>query len=215
VHEDLYNEEYDETTKEEGQSAQSAAPSPPPAAVVTVLASRDIAAGEEIYTTYNRCEDCVNRHLWYGTPELLRDYGFVERYPQRWVFWHGGEEEEEEEEEEATIFDIDHDEDGDGDLKLTWVEGYKLASKNVPFFAGQLQRLRNLGETVFATTTTKDHPDIPEHEWQILSEFREAYVTAIRMALDDVASTTGHGGGGGGSSTNNHDDDQSCTEAGS
>ena len=31
------------------------------------------------------CEDCENREETYGTPETLRDYGFVEQYPQRWI----------------------------------------------------------------------------------------------------------------------------------
>jgi len=155
---------------------------------VTVLASRDIQTGEEIYTTYNQCEDCENRRLWYGTPELLRDYGFVERYPQRWVF--------EDADDQDAIFDIDKVYNADGsptdDLKLTWVEGYQLATKNVPFFTEQLQRLQDLGETLFAA---KD-PNVPDHEWQCLSEFRGAYVTAIRMALEEAG----------------HDIDQTCQD---
>ena len=53
---------------------------------VNVRASRIIEAGEELYTTQNLCDDCEGRNEEnYGTPELLRDYGFVENFPQRWI----------------------------------------------------------------------------------------------------------------------------------
>ena len=41
---------------------------------------RDIKAGEQIYNSYNLCESCGGRTKSYGTPEILRDYGFVEQY---------------------------------------------------------------------------------------------------------------------------------------
>ena len=42
---------------------------------VEVRARRTINKGEQLYTTYNMCEDCGNRLTDYGTPEILRDYG--------------------------------------------------------------------------------------------------------------------------------------------
>ncbi|VEU36424.1 unnamed protein product [Pseudo-nitzschia multistriata] len=48
-----------------------------------IRALRDLAAGEQIYTDYHDYGQI-------GTPELLRDYGFVEAYPQRWIFHHHG-----------------------------------------------------------------------------------------------------------------------------
>lgn len=53
---------------------------------IVVQALRDIEAGEEIYGSYNMCEDCSNRIHSYGTGEILRDYGFVEQFPQTWIF---------------------------------------------------------------------------------------------------------------------------------
>lgn len=43
---------------------------------VEVWASRDIKAGEQIYTTYNLCADCEARYETYGTPEILRDVSY-------------------------------------------------------------------------------------------------------------------------------------------
>ena len=53
---------------------------------IDVLAKRDIKAGEQIYVSYNMCEDCTSRERTYGTPQIFRDYGFVEDFPQQWIF---------------------------------------------------------------------------------------------------------------------------------
>jgi len=46
-----------------------------------IRAKRFISRGEQIFTDYHDYGQI-------GTPELLRDYGFVETYPQRWIFHH-------------------------------------------------------------------------------------------------------------------------------
>lgn len=48
-----------------------------------IVASRSIQSGEQIYGSYNDCEDC-NVPVDYGTAEIFRDYGIVESMPQRW-----------------------------------------------------------------------------------------------------------------------------------
>ena len=74
-----------------------------------MYASQDIEKGEEIYLSYNQCLDCYNRHYDYGTPEIFRDYGFVEQYPQRWIFPR-----------EEIAFDIDEHENGK--LEIVWLD---------------------------------------------------------------------------------------------
>ena len=49
-------------------------------------AIRTIEAGEEIYLSYNLCNQCGGRKHDYGTGEILRDYGFVEDYPRRFYY---------------------------------------------------------------------------------------------------------------------------------
>ena len=78
-------------------------------------ATRTIEKGEQIYLSYNDCNICEGREFDYGTAgkeatvyrdsdlaigsvlifafvrplsssEIFRDYGFVERFPQRWYF---------------------------------------------------------------------------------------------------------------------------------
>lgn len=49
------------------------------------FASRDIQTGEQIFISYNMCEQCGGRRDYgFGTAEMFREYGFVEWFPQRW-----------------------------------------------------------------------------------------------------------------------------------
>jgi hypothetical protein len=50
------------------------------------MTTRKIKAGEELYNSYNRCNICDGYLDWFGTPEVFYHYGFVENYPQRWLF---------------------------------------------------------------------------------------------------------------------------------
>ncbi len=51
-----------------------------------VRASRDLEAGEELFASYDKCLDCGDLNEYWGTPEILKDFGFVENYPHRWIF---------------------------------------------------------------------------------------------------------------------------------
>ncbi len=49
------------------------------------FAKRDIQKGEQIFISYNMCDQCQARsHSGFGTAEMFREYGFVEWFPQRW-----------------------------------------------------------------------------------------------------------------------------------
>ena len=51
-----------------------------------VWASQPIAAGGEILYSYNYCTDCYDHGVFWGTPGMYRDFGFLEEYPQEWAF---------------------------------------------------------------------------------------------------------------------------------
>lgn len=51
-----------------------------------MVTSKPIMAGEELYNSYNRCTICQEYYDWFGTPEMFLYFGFVEGYPQRWLF---------------------------------------------------------------------------------------------------------------------------------
>mmetsp|Transcript_5713 Transcript_5713/g.16923 ORF Transcript_5713/g.16923 Transcript_5713/m.16923 type:complete len:581 (-) Transcript_5713:69-1811(-) len=54
-------------------------------AVYRITANQDIMAGQQIYNSYNQCNQCGSRQESFGTPEMFESYGFVEPYPQRFI----------------------------------------------------------------------------------------------------------------------------------
>ncbi len=149
---------------------------------IRVTAKRDISKGEEIYTSYNQCEDCGGRILNYGTPEILRDYGFVEQMPQTWIFSSIGlgfrmdlkprdaDEEDQEDGEEVFILtewieDDEPDEDGFEQL-LMMLEDVK----------------KNKG--LVDKDERRKYPSILEHEWNIMVQYMDAMELALHIAID-------------------------------
>jgi len=145
---------------------------------VLVRALRDIAAGEEIYTTYNHCIDCESRLENYGTPELLRDYGFVESYPQRWVF--SLKKSKPTSRSKVVSFDLDLDETAQ--VKLTW-------SRDPPpgallWLKSQLKELKDAGELELEKRDTS----IPDNEWDTIMKYYNALTVAFTEAIKALES---------------------------
>jgi Spermine/spermidine synthase domain/SET domain len=53
---------------------------------VTAFATKDVPAGQQIFLSYMDCIDEKGFELEYVLPQLLRDFGYVDDYPQRWTF---------------------------------------------------------------------------------------------------------------------------------
>jgi SET domain len=151
---------------------------------IKVYASRDIKAGEEITTTYNFCANCENRFMGYGTPELLRDYGFVESFPQRW-FFH----------KQDIAFEMDHDETT-GKYTVQWLLP-RPRPKAFEWLHGQLLRLQDLTKTFLQDKAIYDlgyqpldpnapkrtGPAMPDHEFDTLHKYHQALMVAITECL--------------------------------
>ena len=68
-----------------------------------IVTSKPVLAGDELFYSYNHCVVCDQYLDWFGTPEMFLHFGFVEGYPQRWLFdfarvkfdldWKDGDEE--------------------------------------------------------------------------------------------------------------------------
>jgi spermidine synthase/uncharacterized protein YrzB (UPF0473 family) len=139
---------------------------------IEVVALRDIKAGEEIYTSYNMCRDCGNRVTSYGTPEILRDYGFVEQFPQSWIF-----------NDIDISFRLDevYDEDGKGkgDIVLTeWIEE-EPDDDDIDLMKAKVSALEEIKEFDLAIR----FPNIPEHEWNMITSFIDAMEFALKHAI--------------------------------
>jgi spermidine synthase len=133
--------------------------------IVHVRASRDIQAGEQLYTSYNFCTDCAGKAMGYGTPEILRDYGFVEQYPQRWFF--GG----------RLAFLLDEDEAGS--VQLRWLTKNPPTEDEDDFLLKALERLSEFEEVELAAP----NPDIPSKELEVMKTYVNATMNAMKLAL--------------------------------
>ena len=139
---------------------------------IRVFARRDIEAGEQLYLSYNECADCHDIALQYGLQDIFRDYGFVEQYPQRWMFHEVNFVRR----LEHVVFEIDtkdgsqlSSEDGNKnkpeeppgakELQLTWLSDAKPNLFMINFFRGHLKRLQGIKDTVLerAEHLVSDH----------------------------------------------------------
>jgi len=145
-----------------------------------VYASRDIEAGEEIYTTYNHCEDCGARYTNYGTPEILREYGFVEQFPQSWILHDIG-----------IGFRMDHSYDDDGnELEDEYVITEWISEKPDQDDIGELS-LRYAQVVELGKTLLKERDEnVPDGEWNTIVDYVDAmeiaFEIAIGTALDEL-----------------------------
>lgn len=143
-----------------------------------VTARRDIEAGEQLYNSYNMCDNCGGRTDGYGTPEMFRDYGFVEDFPQRWLF-------------EQQEFQFDLSESGTGEMHVTWkkddkpdTDEEKTATKQL--IMKELQRLVKKRNQIWKAEFHDGKSSIKESEWNSLWEFHQAMVNALTYAFNDI-----------------------------
>jgi len=137
---------------------------------IVVKARRPIESGGEIYSSYNMCEDCTNRYLTYGTPEILRDYGFVEQYPQRWIF------------PDAIGFEIDEKDAGSGNLSLSWITE-EPDDDDIDLLEDIQEAMAEVAKTKLATPDTA----IPSNEIATIRQFHQDLTKATNFALETIS----------------------------
>jgi len=125
-----------------------------------VRASRDLEAGEELFASYDKCLDCGDLNEYWGTPEILKDFGFVENYPHRWIY---GQE---------TIW-IEAYEDEEVPF-ITWFseeEGAPPSDEQLDFLKKEVARLEAI--------SLEEQGAIGDWEWYTIQKYRQA-------AIDDL-----------------------------
>lgn len=148
-----------------------------------VRAARDIKAGEEIYASYDKCLDCANVEDMWGTPEILKDFGFLEDYPHRYVFFDEGiwfEVNQEGEDLKVTFDTEDEHEDDDEEWGIAW--GVPQEDQ-IQFLEKELERVTKASE-IF-----NQHYSMPPREMDIIYNYYMAYVVDIHAALDAARKT--------------------------
>lgn len=145
-----------------------------------VWASQPIAAGEQLFYSYDQCSDCHEGQFESeGTTELMRDFGFVEDYPQRWVYdydsvfvWF-------------QVWRVENEEEETSRLEVYWNEEGEPANKAavLTFLQGELLRL----QTVAASTRfVEECALIPSHECDTIRQYRQAALKAVALAVDSL-----------------------------
>jgi SET domain len=153
--------------------------------IFKVWATEHIAAGEEIYATYNFCTDCMDMGYEWGTPGIYRDFGFVERPPQVWNF------------SETIYFEVieEVEEDGDGEDYLVVRANFDIywesydeyneypSEEGVAYLQEQLARLEALEDLI----RSQAEGEVPEHEMNMIGQFYHATTNAITLAIEAIS----------------------------
>lgn len=139
-----------------------------------VSASKSIKQGEELLHSYNHCFDCDGDSDVFGTPEVFRNHGFVEDYPQRYELIGGTFDEED------ASYDIVRE--ADNSLSLVWLKKPFFNGGRIPAMRRQLQRLEQFrSESLIPAKESLD-----KTEWNLLNEYYEAFTVALSLAVSDA-----------------------------
>ncbi|CAB9507282.1 Spermidine synthase 1 [Seminavis robusta] len=179
---------------------------------ITVHALRDIPPGEQLFLSYMDCIDEQGYELDYVLPQMLRDFGFVDEYPQRWTFptpttsknpyvstpkpSNDEEEDEEEEDDDSLVFDIDFvNEEADAlfkagklksppEMKLTWRTGEPTVEQ-IQVLAQELQRMEKLKSHVIKTANLLKDP----YERSVTLDYYNSLTIALTFATANKTCT--------------------------
>jgi hypothetical protein len=137
-----------------------------------VWASRAIEAGEEILASYDDCTDCFTTPDEWGTPEILRDFGFVEAYPRAFYF-----------REAQALFSIDEvtiEADGETHLEIEWFGFESPSYEGINWMKEEYQRLQDI--QLEGTLEERRHL-MPEKEWNTIFQYHQALTAALDAAI--------------------------------
>ena len=131
-----------------------------------IATTQSISSGEELFNSYNQCNVCQEYQDWFATPDLFKSYGFIEQYPQRWLF---------------DLCRIKFDLDIDNESGVETVNFLVAPSKRgMEAMRKELERLDAFSKQY----RSKNDVDIPDHEWKSLWEYYDALRNAIARALE-------------------------------
>jgi len=161
-------------------------------------AIRDIAPGEQIYISYNRCHRCwfdeeytgCTSYSHYGTSEVFDVFGFVEDFPQMWKFRMNVDDEEQEPgrppQWDELNFCLEKAEDDDMHLVVSFGDNYvtkgeEPSEENVKYLAEQLIRLDELEKSMKSDGVLMK--TMPSYEWDMAWTYHQALMTSISAAM--------------------------------
>jgi len=136
-----------------------------------MVTSKPILAGEELFNSYNHCSICQHYYDWFGTPEMFLHFGFVEGYPQRWLFDFA-----------RVKFDLDwkDGDEGTGEVVVNFL--VPPSKKGMDLLKKEHDRLDKFGQK-----REQSNEEVPENELKSLWEYYDALNNALRYALESNA----------------------------
>eukprot|EP00980_Cylindrotheca_fusiformis_P006597 scaffold1389_cov122-Cylindrotheca_fusiformis.AAC.15 len=141
-----------------------------------VYSSEPIAAGDQLFISYYNCPDCrgcddcpVTQNYW-GTPEMLRDFGFVEPLPQ---YYYLGDE------ISFRIYQNNDNEDDDSP-KIEFLKDWYPTEDIIEEAKGQIERLQE----VYEYDLLPANGTIAKHEYYTIERYLEALMTAFTTLVE-------------------------------
>jgi hypothetical protein len=134
-----------------------------------IYALRDLEKGEELFYSYHDCPecrdcpDCDSTMSYWGTPEMLRDFGFVEPYPHRFHLEEDGD--------DLTLL-IEENPEDEGVYDLTCVDG---SCPSLTYAQKHVDRLAPMHDNDILPA--KDR--LPPHEYYNIDQYHDALYTAF------------------------------------
>jgi hypothetical protein len=162
--------------------------------VFRVVASRRIEPGEQVYNSYNRCSRCsidlygvdpdnCETFSYYRTPDIFSHFGFVEDYPQSWIF----DSNDSNDDDEPSEFDICMPKNSKtGEIDVYWGED-KADDHDIAWSETQLKRLRKLlrkKDDLEKELVGEDDDKIGRYQWDTIWRYHGALVTALESASE-------------------------------
>eukprot|EP00978_Attheya_sp_CCMP212_P018930 scaffold52341_cov51-Attheya_sp.AAC.1 len=143
-----------------------------------ISARRTIEAGEQIYNSYNMCDECNGRKEdFFDSAQILTNYGFVEQMPQRWNFFG-----------ETAVFDLDEKKGDPGTIEFTWAATPSLNPAMLEFMEEEINRLDYLEWSFQEDKETSSlRTLIPDIEWNVIMQYHSAYRAALGYGLRATA----------------------------
>ncbi|KAL7547795.1 hypothetical protein ACHAWF_011067 [Thalassiosira exigua] len=157
-------------------------------------ATRDIAPGEQIFISYNRCHPCWHDETYhdcdtlsyYGTSDVFDIFGFVEDFPQLWKFPMVLTNEKGLKELDTLKFCLERP--GGKTLVVSYGDNWtptgddeEPLEDNVKFLAKQLGRLKELESTMKENEGMREK--VPKHQWDMAWRYHEALMVALSAAI--------------------------------
>lgn len=150
---------------------------------IKVRASKPIKKGEEIFASYDKCLDCSETSNYWGTPEILRDFGFIERYPRRFVeyeediwfeLWEGA----------GGEIEVRWDDYGLSDEEIRYYQSYGYLSgspeeEGIEYLAEELRRIHALPPNKIADCPA----NTPANECKTILQYKDAVTEAYTLAI--------------------------------